>query len=218
MSTPDQVSRTTPSAETKIVVGLALAVLASAALVGAEEVTPAAAGEKVSFPATFVRVAYNDEGWVTVGFRLANESVGGAQVMLDSSVEYSKIRMQFGRAIGSFQAVKHRCADMLVEVELAKSAAYYAAQAAASGDPELPALACLAKAAASDAFVSTAASCIQIHGGIGFTWEHPAHLYFRRAKSSDLLFGDAAYQRELLAQRLGIERGDAGPVSQGGRA
>ncbi|HEY5680791.1 MAG TPA: acyl-CoA dehydrogenase family protein [Pseudomonadales bacterium] len=135
---------------------------------------------------------------------LANESVGGAQVMLDSSVEYSKIRMQFGRAIGSFQAIKHRCADMLVEVELAKSAAYYAAQAAASGDPELPALACLAKAAASDAFVSTAASCIQIHGGIGFTWDHDTHLWFKRAKSSEVFLGTPDHHRELYLQRTGV--------------
>jgi alkylation response protein AidB-like acyl-CoA dehydrogenase len=135
---------------------------------------------------------------------LANESVGGAQVMLDSSVEYSKIRMQFGRAIGSFQAIKHRCADMLVEVELAKSAAYYAAQAAASGDTELPALACLAKAAASDAFMSTAVSCIQIHGGIGFTWDHDTHLWFKRAKSSEVFLGTPDYHREQYLQRCGV--------------
>ena len=141
---------------------------------------------------------------------LANESVGGAQVMLDSSVEYSKIRMQFGRAIGSFQAIKHRCADMLVEVELAKSAAYYAAQAAESGDPELAALACLAKAAASDAFVSTATSCIQIHGGIGFTWEHDAHLYFKRAAANRHLLGAPADLRRDVAEHL------LGPIGAGG--
>ncbi|NIP14891.1 MAG: acyl-CoA dehydrogenase [Pseudomonadales bacterium] len=135
---------------------------------------------------------------------LANESVGGAQVMLDTAVEYSKIRMQFGRAIGSFQAIKHRCADMLVEVELAKSAAYYAAQAAASGDSELPALACLAKAATSDAFVSTATSCIQIHGGIGFTWDHDTHLWFKRAKSSEVFLGSPDYHRELYLQRCDV--------------
>jgi len=135
---------------------------------------------------------------------LANEMVGGAQALLDSAVAYAKLRGQFGRAIGSFQAIKHKCADMLLDVELAKSAAYCAAQAEADGDPETPSLASLAKAAAADAYMRAAAETIQIHGGIGFTWEHPAHLYFKRAKSSELLFGDPTYHRELLAQRIGI--------------
>ncbi len=135
---------------------------------------------------------------------LAAEQVGGAQRVLDNAVEYAKNRMQFGRPIGSFQAIKHKCADMLLEVESAKSAAYYGAWAAASDDEELPLAASLAKSYCSEAYFHCAAENIQIHGGIGFTWEHHAHLYFKRAKSSELLFGDPAYHRELLAGRLGI--------------
>ena len=135
---------------------------------------------------------------------LAAEQVGGAQRVLDMSVEYAKNRIQFGRPIGSFQAIKHKCADMLLEVESAKSAAYYAGWAAAEDNDELPVTACLAKAYCSEAYFHAAAENIQIHGGIGFTWEHDAHLYFKRAKSSELLLGDPAYHRELLAQRIGI--------------
>ena len=135
---------------------------------------------------------------------LAAEQVGGAQKCLDMSVEYAKVRVQFGRPIGSFQAIKHKCADMLLEVESAKSAAYYAGWAAADDSDELPVVASLAKAYCSDAYFHAAAENIQIHGGIGFTWEHPAHLYFKRAKSSELLLGDPTYHRELLAQRIGL--------------
>ncbi len=135
---------------------------------------------------------------------LSNEMVGGAQFVLDMSVEYAKVRVQFGRPIGSFQAIKHKCADMLLEVESGKSAAYYAAWAAAEDNDELPVVACLAKAYVSEAYFHSAAENIQIHGGIGFTWEHDAHLYFKRAKSSEIFLGDATYHRELLAQRIGI--------------
>jgi alkylation response protein AidB-like acyl-CoA dehydrogenase len=135
---------------------------------------------------------------------LANEGVGGAQFVLDQSVEYAKVRVQFGRPIGSFQAIKHKCADMLLEVESGKSAAYYAAWSAAEDNDELPVVAALAKAYVSDAYFHCAAENIQIHGGIGFTWEHDAHLYFKRAKSSEIFLGDATYHRELLAQRIGI--------------
>jgi alkylation response protein AidB-like acyl-CoA dehydrogenase len=135
---------------------------------------------------------------------LAAEQVGGAQEVLDSSVQYAKDRVQFGRPIGSFQAIKHKCADMLLEVESAKSAAYYAGWCASELNDELPQVASLAKAYCSEAYFHAAAENIQIHGGIGFTWEHPAHLYFKRAKSSELLFGDPTYHRELLAQRIGI--------------
>ena len=135
---------------------------------------------------------------------LAAEQVGGAQHCLVSSVDYAKNRIQFGRPIGSFQAIKHKCADMLLEVESAKSAAYYAGWAAAEDSDELPVVASLAKSYCSEAYFHAAAENIQIHGGIGFTWEHDAHLYFKRAKSSELLFGDPAYHRELLAQRIGI--------------
>jgi alkylation response protein AidB-like acyl-CoA dehydrogenase len=135
---------------------------------------------------------------------LASEQVGGAQKVLEMSVEYAKVRVQFGRPIGSFQAIKHKCADMLLEVESAKSAAYYGSWVAAEGSDELPVVASLAKAYCSDAYFHATAENIQIHGGIGFTWEHPAHLYFKRAKSSELFLGDPTYHRELLAQRIGI--------------
>ena len=135
---------------------------------------------------------------------LANEQVGGAQFVMDMAVQYAKDRVQFGRPIGSFQAIKHKCADMLLEVESAKSAAYYAAWCASEMNEELPSVASLAKAYCSEAYFHCAAENIQIHGGIGFTWEHPAHLYFKRAKSSELMFGDPAYHRELLAQRIGL--------------
>lgn len=135
---------------------------------------------------------------------LANEMAGGAQAMLDSAVNYARMRVQFGRTIGSFQAIKHKLADMLLEVELAKSAAYYAAQAAAANDPEWPALASLAKAAASETYMHAAAECIQIHGGIGFTWDNDTHLWFKRAKSSEVFLGQPSYHRELLMQRWGV--------------
>jgi alkylation response protein AidB-like acyl-CoA dehydrogenase len=129
---------------------------------------------------------------------LANEMVGGAERLRESAVEYAKLRVQFGRAIGSFQSVQHKAADMLLDVELAKSAAYYAAAAADEGDEELPALASLAKAAASEAYMQTAVHTVQIHGGIGFTWDNDTHLWFKRAKSSEVFLGDPAYHRERL--------------------
>jgi len=151
------------------------------------------------------------EGWTVLervldlaAVALAAEQVGGAQECLEMAVQYAKDRVQFGRPIGSFQAIKHKCADMLLEVESAKSAAYYAGWCAAELNDELPSVASLAKSYCSEAYFHTTAENIQIHGGIGFTWEHPAHLYFKRAKSSELLFGDPTYHRELLAQRIGI--------------
>jgi alkylation response protein AidB-like acyl-CoA dehydrogenase len=135
---------------------------------------------------------------------LSAEMVGGSQACLDASTTYAKERYQFGRPIGSFQAIKHKCANMLMEVEMARSAAYYAGWAAAEDPDELSLAASLAKAYCSDAFFHAAAENIQIHGGIGFTWEHDAHLYFRRAKSSEIYLGDATYHRELVAQKLGV--------------
>ena len=132
---------------------------------------------------------------------LASESVGGAQKMLDSALDYAKMRMQFGRLIGSFQAIKHKCADILLEVELAKSTAYYAAAAAAENTDDLPAVASLTKACASDTYMKAAQECIQIHGGIGFTWENDTHLYFKRAKSSQVFLGDPNYHRDQLVLR-----------------
>ena len=133
---------------------------------------------------------------------LAAEQVGGAQRCLDMSVEYAKIRMQFGRPIGSFQAIKHMCADLLLEVESARSAAYYGAWAAEEGSEELPLVSSLAKAFCSEAYFRAAADNIQIHGGIGFTWEHDAHLYYRRAKSTELMLGTPEEHREVAATYL----------------
>jgi alkylation response protein AidB-like acyl-CoA dehydrogenase len=135
---------------------------------------------------------------------LAAEQLGGAQQALDMAVEYAKIRHQFGRPIGSFQAIKHRCADLLLEVESLRSAVSYAAAAVAEGSAEVTVLAPLVKAYASETFFHVAAENIQIHGGIGFTWEHDAHLYFKRAKSSELFLGDGDYHRARLATRLGL--------------
>lgn len=135
---------------------------------------------------------------------LANEMVGGADQLRQSALDYVMMRVQFGRPIASFQAIKHKCADMLVDVELAKSAAYYAAEAAAESDPELPALASLAKACAADAFMQTARETIQLHGGIGFTWDNDTHLWFKRAKSSEVFLGSPSYHRELLMQRWNV--------------
>lgn len=141
---------------------------------------------------------------------LAAEQVGGAQWCLDTAVEYAKTRLQFGRPIGSFQAIKHKCADMLVEVEFARTAAYNACFLAAEcldtgeGWDDFLEAAHMAKAFCSEAYFHAAAENIQVHGGMGFTWEHPAHLYFKRAKASELLFGDAIHHREALADRLGI--------------
>lgn len=135
---------------------------------------------------------------------LAFEQVGGAQKCLEMSVAYAKERVQFGRPIGSFQAIKHKCADMLVKVESSKSAAYYAGWAVAEDSDEVPMVAPLAKSYCSEAYFFCAAENIQIHGGIGFTWEHDAHLYFKRAKTDELLFGTPAQHRAVLADRLGL--------------
>jgi alkylation response protein AidB-like acyl-CoA dehydrogenase len=133
---------------------------------------------------------------------LVAEMCGGAQKVLDMTTEYAKIRIAFGKPIGSYQGVKHRAADMLVDVENAKSLTYYAAWAVDERVPEA-ALACsMAKAYASDAYRKVAGAGIQLHGGIGFTWEHDLHLYFKRAKSSEFTFGDATYHREKVAQLI----------------
>ncbi|MGW1712324.1 acyl-CoA dehydrogenase family protein [Streptomyces sp. NPDC002156] len=141
----------------------------------------------------------------TASVLLAAEQVGGAAAALDAAVEYAKIREQYGRPIGSFQGIKHKCADMLMEIECARSAAYGGLWALDAGDETETAIAAaLAQAFCSEAFTRVAGDNIQVHGGIGFTWEHPAHLYFKRAKSSEALLGTPSYHRELLAARLGI--------------
>jgi alkylation response protein AidB-like acyl-CoA dehydrogenase len=135
---------------------------------------------------------------------LAAEQVGGAAAALDMAIEYMKIRVQFGQPIGAFQALKHMAADVLVEVETARSAAYYALDAAATGSGDFPAAASLAAAYCTDAYVFAAHQNIQFHGGMGFTWEVPAHLYFKRARSSQILLGEPDGHRERLAQLLGV--------------
>lgn len=135
---------------------------------------------------------------------LAHEQVGGAQRCMEMSVDYAKERMQFGRPIGSFQAVKHTCAQMLIDVEAARTTALYGSGALADGSADAPVAAALARVRCSEAFFDVAAQTIQVHGGIGFTWEHDAHLYFKRAKSSQLLLGRPREWRETLARRLGL--------------
>ena len=135
---------------------------------------------------------------------LAAESVGGAQRCLDLSVAYAKQREQFGRPIGSFQAIKHKCADMMVWVETARSAAYYAACAAAEEKADLATAASLAKAYCCEAYYRCAAETIQIFGGVGFTWEYDPHLYFKRARASESLLGTPAWHRERVAKAIGL--------------
>ena len=135
---------------------------------------------------------------------LCAEMVGGAQHVLDASVEYAKTRHQFGRPIGVYQAVSHKLANMMLEVESARSATYYAAWAIDADAPDRSLAASMAKAYTSDAYRRAAGDGIQVHGGIGFTWEHDMHLYFKRAKASEVTLGDATYHRELVAQALDL--------------
>ena len=136
---------------------------------------------------------------------LAVEQVGGAQRCLDMAVEYAKEREQFGRPIGSFQAIKHTCADMMIAVEAARSGVYYAACAAAEASDELPVLASLAKATASEAYFRCAADSLQIHGGVGFTWEYDVHLHLKRARAGERMLGDPAFHRERVARAIGLD-------------
>ncbi len=135
---------------------------------------------------------------------LAAEQVGGAQRCLDLSVAYAKERVQFGRAIGSFQAIQHKCADMMIAVEAARSGVYWAACVAAEDGPDFSIASSLAKCTASEAFFRCAADSIQIHGGVGFTWEVDVHLYFKRARAGESLLGDPAWHRERVARHLGL--------------
>jgi alkylation response protein AidB-like acyl-CoA dehydrogenase len=135
---------------------------------------------------------------------LSAEQAGAAAELLRSSVEYAKLRQQFGRPIGSFQAVKHKLADMAFDVERMDSIVRHAASAADEGSSNLSVISAMAKVFCSEAFFRIAAETIQIHGGIGFTWEHPAHLYFRRAKSSEYLLGGPGLHREKLLEALGV--------------
>ena len=135
---------------------------------------------------------------------LAAEQVGGAQRCLEMSVQYAKDREQFGRPIGSFQAIKHKCADMMIAVESARSALYYAACIADDGSDDLTSNASLAKAWCSESYFQCASESIQIHGGVGFTWEYDQHLHFKRARASENWLGDPAYHRERVAAHLGL--------------
>ncbi|WP_204009891.1 acyl-CoA dehydrogenase family protein [Sphaerimonospora thailandensis] len=130
---------------------------------------------------------------------LSAEQLGGAQRCLEITLDYVRTREQFGRPIGSFQAIKHRLADLYVLVESARSLSYDAARALAEDAPDAGVRATTAQAYCAEAFSTVAAETIQLHGGIGFTWEHDAHLYFKRAHSAAQLFGDAAWQRARLA-------------------
>ena len=135
---------------------------------------------------------------------LASEQVGGAQRCLDLSVAHAKERVQFGRPIGSFQAIQHTCADMMVALESARSGVYYAACAAQEESDELAVAASLAKATASEAFFRCAADALQVHGGVGFTWEYDIHLYLKRARASEGLLGTPDWHRERVARHLGL--------------
>jgi alkylation response protein AidB-like acyl-CoA dehydrogenase len=161
---------------------------ASATLVGGQGVAAAAVASML------------DHGCIA----LAAEQAGAAAELMRLSVEYAKLRHQFGRPIGAFQAIKHKLADMAFDVERMDSIVRHAATVAAARSPDLPVVAAMAKVFCSEAYFRVAAETIQIHGGIGFTWEHPAHLYFRRAKSSEYLLGSPARYRENLLQAMGV--------------
>ncbi|PRZ44237.1 alkylation response protein AidB-like acyl-CoA dehydrogenase [Antricoccus suffuscus] len=174
-----------------------------------DQTRPLAKIELTEAPATLIG-EYGDGGRILstaldyAGTLLAAEMVGGAQACVDMSVEYAKVREQFGRPIGSFQAIKHKCAEMYVAVEGARAAAYFAMWTATEDPTELPRVATVAKSMAAEAYFRAAADNVQIHGGIGFTWEHDAHLYFKRAKASMQLFGDVGAYRRRLADRIGL--------------
>ena len=140
---------------------------------------------------------------ISLGY-LAMEQVGGAQACLDMSTQYAKERIQFGRPIGSFQAIQHICANMLVQLESAKSVAYSAVRTDTSDDLEVEMSAMLAKSYCSEVFNKIAGDNIQVHGGIGFTWEHPAHLFFKKAKSDSLLLGTPKLARDKIAELLSL--------------
>ncbi len=155
-------------------------------------------GEEGKAGAAFARTM------IVAAIALASEMAGGAERLREDALAYAKLRMQFGKPIASFQSMKHKQADMLVDVELAKAAVYSAASAFDDGDEDVGALASLAKAAAAEAYMQTAIHAIQIHGGIGFTWDNDTHLWFKRAKSSEVFLGDPAWHREKMMQAWGV--------------
>jgi alkylation response protein AidB-like acyl-CoA dehydrogenase len=135
---------------------------------------------------------------------LAADQIGGAAAVLELVLAHVRTREQFGRPIGSFQVIQHRCADMLLDVEAAKSAAYYAAQAVDTGDADLAVAASLAKAYCSAMYRRVTDEALQLFGGIGLTWDHPMHLYLKRARSEEILLGPPAYHREIIAELIGL--------------
>jgi alkylation response protein AidB-like acyl-CoA dehydrogenase len=145
-----------------------------------------------------------DEGVRFAVAALCAEMIGVAQKVLDMSVEYSKERVQFGRPIGSFQAIKHKCAEMATELEAARAAAFYACWAVASDAEDADLAVSIAKSYCSDALAHLGGEGVQIHGGIAFTWEHDMHLYLRRLKTAQVLLGDASYHRERIAKLVGL--------------
>jgi alkylation response protein AidB-like acyl-CoA dehydrogenase len=155
------------------------------------------------------RLGEHGEGWPVLGrihdaarVGICAEACGGADRVLEDSVEYAKTREQFGQPIGRFQALQHRCADMLIRSQAIRSATYYAAWTLAEGEPDAHRASCLAKAFCSEAYVEIAGSAIQIHGGLGFTWEQDLHLYFKHARAAELALGSPAFQRELAVREL----------------
>ena len=156
-------------------------------------------------------VGGNDHGWQVLSrvidaacIALAADSLGGAQKSLEMAVDYTKVRTQFNRPIASFQALKHMAAEMVSEIEPARSLLWYAAHAFDALPHEAPRAASLAKSCLSDVYARTTNRAVQMHGGIGFTWEHDMHFWFKRAKWNEFAFGDVTYHRERLAQLEGF--------------
>jgi alkylation response protein AidB-like acyl-CoA dehydrogenase len=162
--------------------------------------------DNITLPASAL-LGEKHQGWTPLSrvitratVALCGEMCGGAQQVLDMTVDYAKLRVAFGKPIGSYQGVKHQAADMLVALENAKSLTYYAAWAVDQGDNEAPMAVAMAKAATSDMARKVAGTGIQLHGGIGMTWEHDLQLYFKRAKASEVTFGDPTWHRERVAR------------------
>jgi alkylation response protein AidB-like acyl-CoA dehydrogenase len=156
-----------------------------------------AGAEPLADPSAAI-AALHQGGWIC----LAAEALGGAQEALDRTVAYAKERVQFGRQIGSFQAYKHRLADMMIEIEQARSAVYWAACAVDEGSDEADIALHAAKSFCADTYFMCAGNMIQLHGGIGFTWEHDAHLFFKRARSIQSMLGDGNFHRESIAAKI----------------
>jgi alkylation response protein AidB-like acyl-CoA dehydrogenase len=162
---------------------------------------------RVAVPGRYV-IGQVDRGWpvlqdtaLKMTAALCAEMVGGCEWVLETSVNYAKERVQFGVPIGSFQAIKHKCADMYSAIEYARSLMEWAAEAVRENDPNARLAVSMAKSFCGDAYKLVTNHGVQIHGGIGFTWDHDMHLYFKRARSSDTAFGDSTYHRELIAQQ-----------------